>query len=241
MESNTTDIKDSKDAHVKKVQLQPYTALAESPMDAVGGKGPATGGMGRAAPDGLATSKQPTVRAASLLDTFQCATPADVMLMILGTLGGIVTGGSLPIFNVLFGELLDELNEDPATFRSAVEDLCMLLVIIAAINLVSSFLQVSCWACSGERQTQIFRERYVNAILSQEIGWFDTCGAGELATKVTELTGRVQDGLGRKVGDLIQYAVQVVFSLAVAFYINWELTLILLGTLPLIAASGKLE
>eukprot|EP01034_Spumella_vulgaris_P028668 gene28668-35567_t len=42
---------------------------------------------------------------------------------------------------------------------------------------------VWCWSVTGERQTQKFRERYVNAILSQEIGWFDSCGAGELSTR----------------------------------------------------------
>jgi len=44
---------------------------------------------------------------------------------------------------------------------------------------------------TGERQTQKFREKYVNAILSQEIGWFDNCGANELASNVPELIGKV--------------------------------------------------
>ena len=37
---------------------------------------------------------------------------------------------------------------------------------------------------AGERQTQKYRETYVKAILAQEIGWFDECGANTLATKV---------------------------------------------------------
>lgn len=44
---------------------------------------------------------------------------------------------------------------------------------------------------TGERQTQKFREKYVNAILSQEIGWFDNCGANELSTRVAELMEKV--------------------------------------------------
>jgi ATP-binding cassette subfamily B (MDR/TAP) protein 1 len=64
--------------------------------------------------------------------------------------------------------------------------------------------------------------KYVRAILKQEIGWFDTCGAGELSTKVAELCGKVQDGLGRKVGDLIQYVTQVVASFVVGLYLCWR-------------------
>ena len=51
--------------------------------------------------------------------------------------------------------------------------------------------KVYCWTTTGEKQSQKFREQYVTAILSQEIGWFDVCGAGELSTKVAELSGKV--------------------------------------------------
>jgi ATP-binding cassette subfamily B (MDR/TAP) protein 1 len=74
--------------------------------------------------------------------------------------------------------------------------------------------------------------------LKQEIGWFDTCGAGELSTKVAELCGKVQDGLGRKVGDLIQYITQVIASFVVGLYLCWKLTVVLLASFPLIGASG---
>lgn len=84
----------------------------------------------------------------------------------------------------------------------------------------------------------MFRERYVNSILGQEIGWFDTCGAGELSTKVASLSGQVQDGLGRKVGELFQYASQIVSSFVIGFYLSWELTVILIASFPIIGAAG---
>ncbi len=100
-------------------------------------------------------------------------------------------------------------------------------------------MQVYGWSSAGESQTQKFREKYVNAILSQEIGWFDTCGAGELSTRVAELVGKIQDGMGRKVGDLVQYITQIVASYGVAFYLCWQLTIVLIAAFPLIAAAGK--
>jgi ATP-binding cassette subfamily B (MDR/TAP) protein 1 len=98
---------------------------------------------------------------------------------------------------------------------------------------------VYCWAYTGERQTQRFREKYVNAILSQEIGWFDTCGAGELATRVAELCGKIQDGMGRKIGDSVQYITQIVGSFAVAFYLSWRLAIVLIAAFPAIAGAGR--
>lgn len=102
-------------------------------------------------------------------------------------------------------------------------------------------LKVYCWTYTGERQAQKFREKYVNAILSQEIGWFDTCGAAELSTRVAELTGKIQDGLGRKVGDSLQYVTQVIGSYCVAFYLGWRLAVVLLAAFPLIAGAGEFK
>jgi ATP-binding cassette subfamily B (MDR/TAP) protein 1 len=49
---------------------------------------------------------------------------------------------------------------------------------------------------------------------------------------------QVQDGLGRKLGDVVQYCTQFLFAFAVAFYYNWQLTLVLLSAFPFIALSG---
>lgn len=38
--------------------------------------------------------------------------------MFCGTLGGVITGASIPIFNVLFGQILDKLNSSPSKAKS---------------------------------------------------------------------------------------------------------------------------
>ena len=47
------------------------------------------------------------------------------------------------------------------------------------------------------------RRAYVRCILKQDIGWFDEHPTGQLPTTVTANMAKVQDGLGRKVGDII--------------------------------------
>ena len=44
--------------------------------------------------------------------------------------------------------------------------------------------------------------------------------------------------MGRKVGDMMQYLFQVLGSFAVGFYFSWQLTLVLMCALPLIATAG---
>jgi ATP-binding cassette subfamily B (MDR/TAP) protein 1 len=177
-------------------------------------------------------------KVATLAETFIYADSYDYFLMFCGTLGGLITGASIPIFNVLFGQILDKLNTNPGSFSGGINFLCIEFCIVAGANLFTGFAQVYCWSATGERQTQRFRERYVNSVLSQEISWFDICNASELSTKLAEMIGKVQDGMGRKIGDLIQYCMQFVAAMGVAFYLNWKLSLVLLSAIPLIGAAG---
>lgn len=131
-------------------------------------------------------------RAATIAETFSQADWYDYVLMFFGIIGGLVTGFSIPFFNILFGRMLDNLNGNPNSFSSTIDTLCISFCVVAGANLLSGWMQVAFWTRTGERQTQRFRENYVKAILSQEIGWFDISGANELSTKVAELTGKIQ-------------------------------------------------
>jgi ATP-binding cassette subfamily B (MDR/TAP) protein 1 len=112
-------------------------------------------------------------------------------------------------------------------------------VLVAYLPLFRVCRQIYCWTRAGERQAQKFREQYVNAILAQEVGWFDTCGAGELSTKVTELCGKIQYGMGCKLGDSVQLTAQIVGCFAAAFYQSWRLAAVLIAAIPVVAGIGK--
>eukprot|EP01039_Chlorochromonas_danica_P009083 gene9083-10025_t len=179
------------------------------------------------------------VKVASFVEILSNADRWDCILMLVGTAGGIITGAIIPTMNVLFGKIMDDLNGDSSDIRKKIASLCVTLVVVAAVNFFSAMAQVLCWTLAGERQTQRYRERYVRAILSQEVGWFDQCGAHELSTKVANLTGKAQDGMTRKVGDFIQYAAQILSCVIVAFYYNWKITLVLLATVPFMGFAGN--
>jgi hypothetical protein len=56
---------------------------------------------------------------------------------------------------------------------------------------------------------------------------------------VAEISGKIQDGMGKKMGEMIQNLTQFFLSYAAAFYLNWRLTLVLLAAFPLIGGSGN--
>lgn len=160
----------------------------------------------------------------SISDAFHFATFIDCLYALFGSLGATGVGCAIPIFNIIFGKMLDNLNKGPGELQDAVNKVAMIFAIMAGGALLVGLFQVYCWSTFGERQTQKMREAYVKSLLSQEIGWFDINGAAEQSTKVADLCGKVQDGLGRKAADFIQNTAQFVASFAVAFYISWKLS-----------------
>jgi ATP-binding cassette, subfamily B (MDR/TAP), member 1 len=116
------------------------------------------------------TETTPTTKPATIFELFGEADILDYGLMALGTIGALGTGAALPVFCILFGQILDNLNKGGA-LQDAVDRIVILFIILACGNLVVSFVQVVGWSISGERQAQKFRTKYVRAVLSQEIGW----------------------------------------------------------------------
>jgi ATP-binding cassette subfamily B (MDR/TAP) protein 1 len=88
---------------------------------------------------------------------------------------------------------------------------------------------VAGWGMNGERQVMRIRALYVKAILRQDIAWFDTQTRGQTASMVSELTSALQDGLGRKNGDIVEYLTQFIGGFVIAFIQSWKLTLVLLA------------
>ncbi len=119
------------------------------------------------------------------------ASGLDYLYMGLGSMGAIGVGCAMPIFNIVFGQMLDNLNKGPDELQESVNKVAMIFAIMAACAMVVGVLQVYCWSTFGERQTQKMREAYVGSLLSQEVGWFDINGAAEQSTKVADLCGKV--------------------------------------------------
>jgi ABC-type multidrug transport system fused ATPase/permease subunit len=127
----------------------------------------------------------------SIRDAFYFASASDYIYAIFGSLGAFLVGCSIPIFNVIFGRMLDNLNDGLGQLQHSVNQVAMIFAIMAGGALIIGTLQVFCWSTFGERQTQKMREAYVRSLLSQEIGWFDLNGAAEQSTKVADLCGKV--------------------------------------------------
>ncbi|KAL3969996.1 receptor tyrosine-protein kinase erbB-3 [Sarotherodon galilaeus] len=164
--------------------------------------------------------------------------------MLLGSLGAAVNGSVNPIYAVLFSQILgtfaiQDLNEQ----RKQINGICVLFCIVAVASFVSQFLQGYSFAKSGELLTRRLRKVGFQAMLKQEVGWFDNPinSPGALTTRLATDASMVQGATGSQIGMIVNSVTSIGVSFIIAFYFSWKLTLVILCFLPLIGLSGVFQ
>lgn len=169
---------------------------------------------------------------------FRFATCNDIWLIVLGTLGAIAAGACLPLFSIIFGEVLDTLNETNADIMDAIVKLALYFVYLGIGVFVTSWMELSFWMIAAESQVKRLREAYLRALLRQDISWHDFQRTGDLATKLTGDTRMVQEAISSKFSQLIHHTSTFLAGLLIGFIKGWELTLIIFSLTPAIMIAG---
>ncbi|XP_030842345.1 ATP-binding cassette, sub-family B (MDR/TAP), member 4 isoform X3 [Strongylocentrotus purpuratus] len=190
---------------------------------------------------------------------FRYATGLDGLFMFIGCFAAVCHGCAWPALNIVFGGLIDEFVDfdklnttnttdftatlppglDPAKeFDNQMQMYAVIFTYIGIGVMVMAYLQSSMWTLAGERQIYKIRQAFFNAILHQEIQWFDVHKSGELTSRLADDMERVKDGLGDKIALCLQSLSLFLAGFGIAFWKSWELTLVLLSTTPLLAAAG---
>ncbi|KAG2585814.1 ABC transporter B family member 1-like [Panicum virgatum] len=188
--------------------------------------------------------KQPTPPAA-LRDLFRFADGLDCVLMLVGTLGALVHGCSLPVFLRFFADLVDSFGshaDDPDTMVRLVVKYAFYFLVVGAAIWASSWAEISCWMWTGERQSTQMRIRYLDAALRQDVSFFDTgVRTSDVIYAINADAVVVQDAISEKLGNLIHYMATFVAGFVVGFTAAWQLALVTLAVVPLIAVIGGLS
>lgn len=67
-----------------------------------------------------------------------------------------------------------------------------------------SYLRITFWVVSAERQSRMIRKMLFNSILAQEISWFDSKKSGELTNRLANDIDQIKEGMGDKFSNFIQ-------------------------------------
>ncbi len=117
---------------------------------------------------------------------------------------------------------------------------CSLFAAFGVLSFFSNIIQSGMFGISGERLTKRLRSRAFKAMLSQEIGWFDSKenSVGILSTKLAVEAAAVQGATGVRLGFALMNVANLGVGVVIAFAYSWPITLLIIGFIPLIVIGG---
>nr|GAT60228.1 predicted protein [Mycena chlorophos] len=206
---------------------------------------------------------EPEVTPVSFTELFRYSTPYELTLDGIGLVAAAAAGAAQPLMTILFGSLVNQFvnfgivvgnlnNPDPsmaakakaalpgaaAAFRHQASKLATYLVVIGCGMFLATYLYMYFFVYTGEVNAKRIREKYLKAILRQDIAFFDKVGAGEVATRIQTDTHLVQQGMSEKVALVVNFLSAFLTGFVVAYVRNWRLALAMSSILPCIAFTG---
>ncbi|XP_021747650.1 ABC transporter B family member 1 [Chenopodium quinoa] len=178
-------------------------------------------------------------------ELFRFADKLDCILMGIGSLGAFVHGCALPLFLRFFADLVNSFgsySNNPDKMMQEVLKYAYYFLVVGAAIWASSWAEIACWMWTGERQSTKMRIKYLEAALSQDIQYFDTqVRTSDIVFAINTDAALVQDAISEKLGSFIHYLATFVTGFVVGFTAVWQLALVTLAVVPLIAVIGGIH
>lgn len=159
----------------------------------------------------------------SYFGLYRYASRMDLLIIVVSTLCAIAAGAALPLFTILFGSLATAFQKIMLRtipydeFYHQLTTNVLYFIYLGIGEFITVYVSTVGFIYTGEHVTQKIREHYLEAILRQNIAYFDKLGAGEVTTRITADTNLIQDGVSEKVGLTLTAIATFVTAFVVAY------------------------
>ncbi|CBQ71273.1 probable Leptomycin B resistance protein pmd1 [Sporisorium reilianum SRZ2] len=184
---------------------------------------------------------------------YRYATVWDHMFNFVGLIAAAAAGAVQPLMTIVFGSLTTAFLEYsnallfggdvPAArdhLNHEITHGVLFLVYIGVAMFAATYIYSAAWVYTGQIITRRIREHYLQAILRQDIAYFDVVGAGEITTRIQTDIQLIQEGISDKIPMSVMFISAFVTGFIVAYVKSWQLALALSSMIPCIIIAGAL-
>ena len=108
----------------------------------------------------------------------------------------------------------------------------------SVISFPTNFIGTYFWNVVGSEQSVRIKNEYYKALIDQEIAWYDEHDPNKIVTKVTTNITHIETATGEKMSLMLTTLVTSLVSIFFAFFKCWQLSLMMMATLPALLITG---
>uniref|UniRef100_A0A8C2J183 ABC-type xenobiotic transporter n=1 Tax=Cyprinus carpio TaxID=7962 RepID=A0A8C2J183_CYPCA len=166
--------------------------------------------------------------------------------LLVGTLASLVGGAVYPCVAILFAKIVGVsvlCLFDPEVKRQKTMIFSLFFLLTGAVAFITYFFQGFMFGKSGELLTMRLRSQAFNAMMRQEIAWFDddNNAVGVLTTKLATDASLVKGAAGSRLGLATNTICSLGIAVIVAFIHSWQLTLLILACVPFLTGARFIQ
>ena len=150
----------------------------------------------------------------------------------------------LTFLQVIYGQLVGTFQAfsnyyiSGAELQSSLSRFTLYFVYLAIGEFVFIYLATVGFYYTGERIVRRLRLAYLEAIIRQNMAFFDILSIGEVTTRITSDMNLIHEGVTSKISLCLTAAATFIAAFVIAFAQYWKLALILTSAIVVMAATG---
>ncbi|KAL0942300.1 ABC transporter [Colletotrichum truncatum] len=157
----------------------------------------------------------------------------DKLIIVLSVLGAIGAGLTMPVMNIVFGQLVGTFtgffkqgtSETQEEFTRTVNQGVLYIVYLFIARLILTYLSNLGFRMTSIRISAAIRLAYLRSIFDLPISMLDMLAPGQTAAIITITASILQLGISEKLGTFFSSLATVIAGFVIAFAYNWLLTL----------------
>lgn len=167
----------------------------------------------------------------------------EIPVLLMGAVAAVLNGVIMPIFGLLLSKMISIFYEPADELR---HDSKVWALVFVALG-VASFFIFPCrfyfFGIAGGKLIKRVRKVCFEKAVNMEVSWFDEGehSSGAIGARLSTDAASIRALVGDALGLLVQNIATAIAGLVIAFAASWQLALIILAIVPLLAINGFLQ
>ncbi|KAJ0978732.1 hypothetical protein J5N97_014206 [Dioscorea zingiberensis] len=167
----------------------------------------------------------------------------ELPVILLGVVAAVISGVILPFFSIIFSGIVHAFYESTAQLQKDAKFWSLLFIALGFTTFIAIPARSYFFAVAGCKLIKRIRAMTFDKVVHMEVGWFDESenSIGVIGARLSADAAAVRSLVGDSLALMVQNAATLISGLVIAFVSCWQLALVILALVPLMALNSLIQ